>query len=104
MTIEKIEEITKTIATRFEPEKVILFGSYAWGSPGPDSDVDLCVIKETENSRELAKEIDGSIFPRFFPLDLFVSNPKDVERREKEGDFFMKDILSKGRTLYARPN
>src|SRR4030042_5171193 len=99
---EKIKEVVEKIVKEFEPEKVILFGSYAWGKPTADSDVDLFVVKETDNTRETARKIDGSIFPRPFPLDLVVYTPDQVERRKKINDFFIKDILDKGKVLYAR--
>jgi len=99
---QKIGEITNKIVKEFQPEKIILFGSWAWGEPGPDSDVDLFIIKETENTRELAREIDGSIFPRPFPIDILVYTLKQVEKRKTMRDFFIKDILEKGKTLYAK--
>ncbi len=101
-TEEKIQEVTQKIVKEFQPEKIILFGSWAWGKPGPDSDVDLFIIKNTENTRVLAREIDGALFPRLFPLDLIVYEPKQVEKRKKMGDFFINDILTKGKVLYAR--
>lgn len=102
ITEEKIQEVAQKIAKEFQPEKIILFGSYAWGKPGPDSDVDLFVAKETENTRESTRAISRAIFPRFFPLDILVYTPEQIKRREKRGDFFIKDILQKGRILYAR--
>ena len=90
------------IAKEFKPEKIILFGSYAWGKPGPDSDVDLFIIKETDNTRDTAKNIDKSVFPRPFPIDFVVYRPSQVDSRSKAGDFFISDVLSKGKVLYAR--
>ncbi len=76
----KLRELTEKIVEEFKPEKVILFGSWAWGVPGPDSDVDLLVVKATDRStREVAREIDGTIFPRPFPLDLLVYRPDQIE-------------------------
>lgn len=98
---KKIEEVAQRIAAEFNPDKIILFGSWAWGKPGPDSDVDLFIIKETEDSRKFAMEIDGFVFPRPFPLDIIVYRPGQVARREEEGDFFISEILKKGRVLYA---
>lgn len=89
VTNRKIQEITQKIVAKFQPEKVILFGSWAWGKPGLDSDVDLFIIKETDNTRDTARRIDRLIFPRPFPLDFIVYTPEQVERREKSGDFFI---------------
>lgn len=99
---EKIKEVSQKIAKEFKPEKIILFGSWAWGEPSPDSDVDLFVIKEAEDHRQLAREIDNFVFPRPFPLDLVVCGPKQVEQRRRRGDFFINDVLTKGKVLYAQ--
>ena len=98
---KKIKQIAAKIARDYKPEKIILFGSHAWGKPNPDSDVDLLVIKHTKNARDLSRKIDGSIFPRPFPIDLLVLTPSQVEQRKKTGDFFIEDIINKGRVLYA---
>lgn len=99
---EKLKKVVDKIAREYAPEKIILFGSYAWGKPTKDSDIDLFIIQETEDTREAAREIDGSIFPRPFPIDLIVYRPEQVEKRLKNGDFFIKDILSKGKILYDK--
>ncbi len=99
---KKIKEVIDRIVETFQPEKIILFGSYAWGRPDPDSDVDLLIIKETENTRQTAREIDGFLFPRPFPIDLLVYTSQQIEKRKEAGDFFIHNILSKGKLLYAR--
>ena|SRR3989344_7284172 len=98
----KIKTVAQEIARKFKPDKIILFGSYAWGTPGPDSDVDLFIIKETDNTRETAREIDGSIRPRPFPIDLIVYKPASVEKSLTRKDFFIRNIMTKGITLYAK--
>lgn len=103
ITEEKIKEVTLKIADNFQPEKIILFGSFAWGQPNEDSDVDLFIIKKTDlSTREIAREIDGSIFPRPFPMDIVVYKPEQVLEREANNDYFIKDILTKGKILYAK--
>lgn len=100
---KKLKEITARIVKDFQPQKVVLFGSYAWGEPTGDSDIDLFVVKETNRSiREMAKEIDGSLFPRPFPIDLIVHTPRQVEKRIEMGDSFIANILNKGKVLYAK--
>ena len=100
---EKLQEITKKIVGEFHPEKIILFGSWAWGTPGPDSDVDLLVVQKTPGStRKMAEEISGSIFPRPFPLDIIVYSPERFEERIQLGDFFVQKILNEGYLLYAK--
>lgn len=99
---QKIKEITRTIVEKFQPEKIILFGSWAWGKPNPNSDVDFFIVKEAEGStRAIARAIDGSIFPRPFPIDVIVYTPKQADRSAKT-DFFIRNILQKGRVLYAK--
>lgn len=98
----EIAETSQKIAKRFNPERIILFGSWAWGKPGPDSDVDFFIVKETENTRDLAREIDGFLFPRPFPLDVIVYRPEQLKRRKAAGDPFITEILTHGKVLYAR--
>ncbi len=99
---EEIQQLTDKIAREFRPEKVILFGSWAWGKPGPDSDVDLCVVKETPDTREFARRIDRALYPRQLPIDILVYTPQGIERRLRVGDVFLRDILRKGKILYER--
>ena len=101
-TQDVIHAISQKIAQEFKPEKIILFGSYAWGTPGPDSDVDLFIVKETANTRQQAREIDGYIFPRKFAMDLIVYTPEGLKRGLAKKDFFIHDIITKGKILYER--
>lgn len=98
----QIKKVARKIAKEYDPEKIILFGSYAWGKPNKDSDVDLFIVKKTDNTRECARKIDRSLFPRFFAIDLIVHTPEQIEKRKNMGDFFIKDILKKGKTLYDK--
>ena len=101
---KKLKEITSKIVREYQPEKIILFGSYAWGNPGPDSDVDLFVVKKTDrSSREVAREISRSIFPRPFPLDILVYTPSEIEKKIKEDrNLFIEDIINNGKILYGK--
>ena len=101
---ETLPGAIKRIVSELKPEKIILFGSYAYGSPTPDSDVDLLVIMKTK-----AKEIDryvavsNLLYPRQFPVDILVKTPKEMEAEaRKKGNFFMREILKKGKVLYER--
>src|SRR5580700_6746073 len=73
-----IRRLAREIADRFQPEKIILFGSYAYGRPTPDSDVDLLVVMPTRNQLEQAVKIDEAIEERGFPLELLVRTPKTL--------------------------
>jgi len=90
------------LARRFNPERVILFGSYARRKPGPDSDVDLLVVMDCGgDTAEKALELRLAV-PREFPLDLIVRTPQQLQQRLKMGDTFVTTILKEGRVLYER--
>lgn len=100
-----IDEIARKIVREFRPEKIILFGSHAWGVPTEDSDIDLFIIKDTNKStREVARDIDGALWERTIPLDIIVYTPEKVAKWLKMGDFFISDIIHKGKILYERRN
>ena len=87
---------------RFNPERVVLFGSYAAGHPTEDSDVDLLVVMPHEGRDvEQAFEIRRAI-PRTFPLDLVVRTPEGVQRRLRQKDTFLTSIWRTGKTFYER--
>ncbi|MBI5912962.1 nucleotidyltransferase domain-containing protein [Candidatus Azambacteria bacterium] len=101
IAFEKIQETADRIGKEYNPEKIILFGSYAWGNPTEDSDVDLFIVKETENTRDMARKIDRFVFPRQFAMDLIVYTPAQVQKRMELKDFFVEDIFEKGKVLYG---
>ena len=99
-----LPQAIKRIVTKLKPEKIILFGSYAYGNPTPDSDVDLLVIMKTK-----AKEIDryvavsNLLYPREFPVDIIVKTPKEIQAEaKKKGNFFMREVLTKGKVIYEQ--
>lgn len=97
-----VEELKKTA-----PEKIILFGSYAYGTPTADSDIDLLVIKDiTENEvRAYRLQLKKALWEKLksfnFPFDLIVDNEKRIKQRIAMGDLFYKEIYTKGKVLYA---
>lgn len=104
LTQDLIREIAQQIAARFAPEKVILFGSLAWGAPRPHSDVDLLVILRTEeHPADLEARIALSCRPPFVPMDILVRTPEEVTDRLRLGDPFLRRILEEGQVLYERP-
>lgn len=95
-----IRKLAREIGTRYRPEKVILFGSYAHGRPGRDSDVDLLVILRTRRDpAEVSAEIACALRPPF-PLDLLVRTPAEVRWRLAEGDCFLCEVVGKGKVVY----
>ena len=96
---KEIKSYVEKIKKRYNPQKVILFGSYANGKPNEDSDVDLLVIMDTK-----LRSIQQAVFirrelPSPFPLDLIVKTSKEAKKRIEKGDFFLKAIFEKGRNL-----
>jgi predicted nucleotidyltransferase len=80
-----------------------LFGSYAYGTPRPDSDVDLLVVMPLNgNPVDKSVEMRLKLHPRF-PLDLLVRTPAKIRERLAMGDDFIKDIFDKGKVLYEAP-
>src|SRR6516165_5600555 len=79
-----IRHFARQVAERFEPDKIILFGSYAYGTPHADSDVDILVVMPARNQIDQAVRIDCAIDPPF-PLDLIVRTPKNMKWRLEEG-------------------
>ena len=98
-----IRSFAQKIAEKFQPEKIILFGSYAYGTPREDSDVDILVIMPTRNQHDQAVKIRWEV-PRSFPLDLIVRTPKNVGWRLAAGESFHTEIVKKGKVLYEAGN
>lgn len=96
----EIKQIVDKIVAEFKPEKVILFGSHAWGKPNKDSDVDLFIVKDSNDNRQTARAISRLIFPRPFPMDIFVYTTEQLQNRIKCNDFFIKDIITRGKVLH----
>jgi len=97
---KELDLVVKQIVENFHPLKVILFGSYAAGRQGKDSDADLMVVMDTkEHSLRIAGKIAGAI-DHPIPLDILVRTPTQITERLNIGDPFIKDILKKGITLY----
>jgi len=96
-----IRRYARQVAEQFQPDKIILFGSHAYGWPHADSDVDILVVMPARNEIDQAVRIDRLIEP-VFPLDLIVCTPKNMAWRLKEGDSFLREIMTKGRVLYEK--
>ena len=97
---QSITAFVRQVAAQFHPQQVILFGSYAYGKPTADSDVDLLVVMPHEgHPAEQAAEIRNHVHAGF-PLDLIVRSPQTIRRRLAMGDYFIEDILDRGKTLY----
>jgi predicted nucleotidyltransferase len=95
-----IRRYARAIAEEFHPDKIILFGSYAYGTPNEDSDVDLLVVMPTRNQHSQAVRILWRLAAPF-PLDLLVRTPKEMKWRLEEGESFTTTIVTKGKVLYS---
>jgi len=98
-----IRRFARRIAERFEPDKIILIGSYAYGKPHNESDVDLLVIMPTRNAIDQSIRICNA-FEQPFSLDLIVRTPWQIERGLKDDDWFLREIIEKGKVLYESPD
>ncbi len=97
-----IDDVVSQIVEKFKPLKIVLFGSYAYGKPTPVSDVDLLIVMDSSlKERELSVSIRRAI-EYHFGLDLIVKTPLSLSKRIDLGDFFLKEILQRGRVLYER--
>ena len=97
---QAIQKFAVEVARRFKPARIILFGSYAYGTPTPDSDVDLLVVMPCKGrSLDAALKVRLAV-PSDFPLDLIVRKPAELRRRLALGDFFLREIVDKGIVLY----
>ena len=98
--IKEIKHLSSQIAREFNPDRIILFGSYAYGQPGNDSDVDILVVlpfkgKPVRKAIEIRNKVNAGV-----PLDLIVRTPEQVADRVAQNDWFMREILERGHTLY----
>jgi uncharacterized protein len=100
----QIKKLAEQIAREFHPDKIILFGSHAYGRPEPDSDVDLLVIMRFRG-RPVRQAI--AILNRLnvlTPVDLLVRTPEQVQERLALGDQLMREILERGKVMYEARN
>jgi len=107
MTTENVLSEITNILNQFGIEKIILFGSYAYGIPNQDSDIDLLVIKdipenETRDFRiKLKKALWLKLGKLNYSFDILVDNEQRIQKRIEMGDLFYKEIYSKGKLIYA---
>ncbi len=99
---KEIKKITEQIIKKYRPERVILFGSAISGELMPGSDIDLLVVKETKKNPWIRiKELDQFIEHKI-PFDLLVYTPKEIEKRIIANDFFLKEIIKRGKVIYEK--
>jgi predicted nucleotidyltransferase len=98
----EIKSWCERVAQEFRPDKIVLFGSYARGTPTEDSDVDVLVVmplprgqRDVRQAAAIRERVRAS-----FPMDVIVRSPRQIARRLAQGDGFIADILRHGRLMY----
>ena len=102
VSMNDIVTFSDQIARHFQPEKIVLFGSYAYGEPSEDSDVDLLVIMPFEGrSQDVRRALRrATVAP--FSSDVLIRTPEDTARRYREWDPLIREAIDKGVVLYDR--
>ncbi len=99
----KIDELVRRIVERFRPEKIILFGSYARGTAGEDSDADILVVMPVRGSkRKKATQIDIALVGLDLPVDVIVVTPKELDRNKNIIGTIIYPALKEGKVLYEK--
>jgi predicted nucleotidyltransferase len=105
ITLDKppIDYIVKRIVDHFNPRRIIMFGSYAKGNPGPDSDIDLLIEMDTDLARPWREiEVDRLFRDRLWAMDVFVYTPEEVEDRREVVGTIIHTAEHEGKVLYQR--
>ncbi len=103
ITMTKIRRAAREIIQAVDPEKIILFGSFAYGRPTPDSDVDLLVVMKSDRGiHARTVQVSEVLRPRPFPVDIIVRTPDELKERLEIGDCFFREIVDKGVVLFER--
>lgn len=98
-----IRDVVRNIVKSFKPNRILLFGSHAYGKPTDDSDLDILIIKNTSLTfADRAREVSQAIGRHLFPLDLIVLTPQEIRRRLKNFDPFLEEALTRGKVLYDK--
>lgn len=102
--MDTVQMIVERLVAEYHPQKIVLFGSRVTGKPGSDSDIDLLIIKDTNETffdRLVSARRAVSGTHKGIPLDLLVLTPGELEARLRAGDQFLAEITVKGHLLYA---
>jgi predicted nucleotidyltransferase len=95
-----IRAYARKVAREFNPRRIILFGSYAYGRPSPDSDVDLLVVlPHRGHSADAALRIRSKLEAPF-PMDLLVRSPSRIRQRMRMRDYFIREVMTRGKVLH----
>ncbi|MFI5134639.1 MAG: nucleotidyltransferase domain-containing protein [Chitinophagales bacterium] len=102
LTQKQIQEIVGTIVARYQPEKIVLFGSYAGGKPNKDSDLDFCIIKKTKSKfQNRSTEVRNIFDPYPWAMDIFVFTPEEFDKRKNIYGTLEYIVNTQGQVLYG---
>jgi len=100
---EKVQEVIRKIVEGYDPEKIIIFGSYARGDWTEDSDLDVLVVKATEERPfDRIGSVSGVCWPRKLSMDIVVKTPKELEDELEERELFTREIMREGVVVHDR--
>ena len=103
ITQQQIERLKKTIIEVEQPDRIILFGSYAYGEPREDSDLDILVVKDyTMPRHKRGKDVLKALSYIRFPLDIVFYTPAEIKKWRHTSLAFITTVMSKGKILYER--
>ncbi len=98
-----LREAVRKLSKVLRPVKILLYGSFAYGQPSRDSDIDLLIIMESKDRpAERIRQVSALLQPRTFPIDVLVLTPGELQDRLNGFDPFLEEVLVKGRVLYER--
>ncbi len=100
MSKKLLRQIADKIHKNCRPEKIILFGSNAWGKPSKHSDIDIFLVMDSNLRRDKRADKISELFAdRTFPLDVIVYTPHELNKSLKNGNAFISEIINRGKTL-----
>jgi predicted nucleotidyltransferase len=98
----RIPEIRERIIKEINPEKIILFGSYAWGKPTESSDVDLFIVQKSDETKRVRQiSLKKKLFGSGVPMDIIIYTPEELEKRINIRDVFVRKVLRDGKLIYG---
>ena len=99
----KIAEVVSRIAKKFNPDKIILFGSYANGTPNDDSDLDLLIVQETDlPMHKRGTDIRLWLIGAMIPIDILIYTQSEFEKEKKRSTSFLSSAIKNSKVLYER--
>ncbi len=97
-----LKKMVNRIVDNYNPEKIILFGSYAWGEPSKDSDYDFLIIKKDKGNFFEDQTRIRRLIGKEAAVDVLIYTPDEISKRLKLGDFFVENMINKGKVLYEK--